>query len=143
MKLARETWILSAICILDLTTTIWLVSHHGAREGNQVMSYFLDLGYIPFALAKLLMCLAPLALLEWARRRNPKFVLKMLRCGIVLYLGIYCVGVYKINAQYQDPLQAQYAALISRWASQPASKSTMLIERTNVLNEMPVDLHLE
>jgi hypothetical protein len=144
MKFARESWILTVICLVDLTTTMWLVSNHGAREGNTVMNYFLNWGYVPFIGAKLLMFLAPLALLEWARRRNPKFVTGMLRFAIVLYLAIYCAGVYRINtAPSRDPLQAQYAALIDRWASKPASKSSMLVNRTNVLNMMPADLHLD
>jgi hypothetical protein len=108
------------------------------------MSYFLTLGFVPFALAKLLMFLAPLALVEWARRRNPKFVMRMLRCGIVLYLGIYCAGVYKINSVSQrDPVQDQYAALIDQWASKPASKSGLLFRKTNILSEIPTVLRAE
>src|SRR5436309_15545389 len=98
VKISRESWILSIICVLDLTTTIWLVSMHGAREGNTLMSYFLEVGFGPFILAKTAMFMIPIALLEWARRSNPKFVIGTLRCGIALYVGIYTMGVFSINA---------------------------------------------
>src|SRR5512142_1409053 len=84
MKLSRETAVILAICLADLLTTIWLVRCHGAVEANPLMRPFLDHGLFTFVLAKSFFCLAPLAVLEWARRQHPVFVQTALRTGIAL-----------------------------------------------------------
>ena len=104
------------------------------------MSYFLEFGYVPFILAKTAMFMVPIALLEWARRRNPNFVIGTLRCGIALYLVIYTVGVYGINAnRQQDQERSHYAALVQKWADMPVSKSADLQRQSNILNMIPRD----
>ncbi|HZT44444.1 MAG TPA: DUF5658 family protein [Chthonomonadaceae bacterium] len=98
MKLAKETWIIAAIALADLVTTIIFIQHHGAEEANPVFSHYWNMGVWPFILAKCICVIAPLFILEWARRRNPRFVSWALRGAIIGYIGLYGVGFMKLNA---------------------------------------------
>jgi hypothetical protein len=102
MKLSREGAVLVMICVLDLATTIWFVSCHGAAEANPLMRRFLEMGLAAFILAKGALSFGPLAMIEWARRRHPHFVIRALRAGIALYIGFYGLGVWNINRQSSD-----------------------------------------
>src|SRR5690349_18512926 len=121
-KIAKESWLLAAICVADLITTLWFVRGGGAIEANPIMRHYLDLGVLPFILAKSTMVLGPLAILEWARTRRPRFVTSMLRVGILLYLGSYGAIVWRINQpdQYEEMTPAQSIAF-HRWVSSPVS----------------------
>ncbi|HLV79680.1 MAG TPA: DUF5658 family protein, partial [Chthonomonadaceae bacterium] len=74
MKLARESWIIATIALADLVTTIIFIQHHGAQEANPVFSRYWKMGIWPFIVAKSICVVAPLFVLEWARRRRPRFV---------------------------------------------------------------------
>ena len=125
MKLARESWALAVICTVDLITTIYLVQNHGAAEANPVMRYFLELGYVAFIIAKAFMFVIPLAILEWARRRQPAFVRGMLRVGIVLYLGSYGAVVWRINARADgEAYTPEETVAIEKECSKPAQGYT-------------------
>lgn len=128
MKIARESWLLAAVCTLDLITTIWFVQRGNASEGNPVMRFYLERGIVPFALAKMLLFLGPLAVLEWARRRNPRFVRTMLRLGIALYVGAYGGVVWRINRPGEPiPTEAQLIAM-KEWAeSAPTAQDIALM----------------
>ncbi len=122
MRLARESWILIVICLADLVTTLWLVSRYGASEGNGLMRYYLGMGTLPFIFAKFVMFGAPLLVLEWARRHRPAFVRNMMRCAILLYVGMYGVGVWRINhaavADAAAEVQAESLARMSVYQSE-------------------------
>jgi hypothetical protein len=47
--------------------------------------------------AKIALLLGPLSVLEWARKRNPRFVSGALRGAIGAYLVMYGIGFYKLN----------------------------------------------
>jgi hypothetical protein len=95
--ISRESWIIAAICVADLVSTLIFVHHHGAREGNPLMDFYLQKGVIPFILAKCTMFLFPIVIIEWARRHNPDFVRRMARFAIAAYIGLYVVVVAKEN----------------------------------------------
>lgn len=97
-KLARESYILIGLCLADLISTLCVLSSGDAIEGNPIMSAFLALGVVPFIFAKAALVALPLIILEWARRRSPQFVSSMLRLTIVLYLGFYGAGVWRLNS---------------------------------------------
>ena len=99
MKLARETWILIAIGIADLVSTIIFIQQHGAREANPIFRHYWDMGLPVFVAAKIAMMGCPLLILEWARRQNPRLVARGLRCAIVGYVLLYGVGVARLNMQ--------------------------------------------
>ena len=93
-----ETLVLALIGLADLIATVLLV--HGGRftEGNPVLGYYMRAGLLPFAAAKALLTLGPLAVLEILRPRSPRFITAALRVGIGAYVAVYVVGVCQINA---------------------------------------------
>ena len=97
MKIAKETWVILAIGIADLATTIIFIRHHGAQEANPLFSRYWQMGLPAFITAKMALLIAPLAILEWARVRRPRFVSWALRGAIVAYLAMYCVGYARLN----------------------------------------------
>ena len=119
MKVARESWVLGGICAADLATTLWLVDRCGATEANSLMRYYLHLGYLPFIAAKSLLVLGPLIVLEWARRRRPVFVQSMLRCAIVLYVGLYSGTVWNANRSPSVMDDRVAIEMLADWAGQP------------------------
>lgn len=137
-KVARESLVLAAICLADLITTLWFVHHEGASEGNPLMNYYLEQGVIPFIAAKCVLVLMPLAVLEWARRRKPRFVQAMLRVGIVLYLGMYGAVVWRINAPgHEPPLSDAHLSAIRRWAALPPTREEISQLREQLVSVVP------
>ena len=134
MRLARESWLLAAVCTLDLVTTIAFVNHRGAIEGNPVMGYFLTLGICAFVAAKLVLFLGPLAILEWARQYRPQFVTGMLRLAVVLYLGFYCVGVWRLNGTVDEApgISAEQIATIEQAVSTAPTPEDLAAQRARV-----------
>ncbi len=120
MKLARESWVLIAICLADLVSTLVFVHAHGAQEANPIMQPFLLMGVIPFILAKSVFVFGPLYVMEWARRRRPKFVLCMMRVCIALYVSSYGAVVYRINSPGPDHMSANEMQMLETWAGRPA-----------------------
>jgi hypothetical protein len=111
MGIAIESVLIAAIGILDLATTLIWVQHHGAQEGNPIFRYYLALGPHWFALGKVILLAGPIVVLEWARRRQPRFTLWASRLAIVAYLGLYSVGVLHLNPHLLHPreIAAQFA----------------------------------
>ena len=98
MKIAKETWIIMAIGLADLTTTILFIQHHGAQEANPIFKRYWEMGLTAFIGAKMILLLGPLSILEWARHHRPRFVSFALRGAIVAYVVMYGVGYVKLNA---------------------------------------------
>ena len=105
MKIARETWLLGLICLADMISTLLLVHSGAAVEANPVLSFFLDRGGVWFVIAKSLLFLGPLFVLELLRRRRPESVTRILRVGIVLYLVCYGIGAVHVNVLNAMPLR--------------------------------------
>jgi len=102
-RISKESCIIAAVGIADLVTTLVWVHTHGAQEANPVFAHYLAMGPIWFAAMKLVMLIAPLFLLEWARRRRPRFTQMASRFAIVAYVGMYVVGVARLNPQLFKP----------------------------------------
>ncbi|MGC8784266.1 MAG: DUF5658 family protein [Armatimonadota bacterium] len=115
--ISRESWIIAAICVADLVSTLIFVHHHGAREGNPLMDFYLQKGVVPFILAKCTMFLLPIAIIEWARRHNPEFVRRMARFAIAAYIGLYAVVVAKENILSVRPPQPVPPAVMDFYGS--------------------------
>ncbi|HSV73011.1 MAG TPA: DUF5658 family protein [Chthonomonadales bacterium] len=129
-RIAKESWVLVAICTADLVTTIWLVTTGLATEGNPLMNHYLEQGVLVFIAAKALLVAGPLIVLEWARRSRPAFVHSMMRATIVMYLGIYGVGVLRLNSHaiLGGGLTPQDIA-VREWARQPITPEEMAYMR--------------
>jgi cell division protein FtsW (lipid II flippase) len=120
MRVSRETGIVGVLCALDLLSTLVLIQHHGADEGNTLMSFYLKQGTWAFIGAKCLLFVPALMIAEWYRRRNPRLVSVTLRAVIVTYVVFYAAGVVQGNRPVtateldwdQDPPGTGAAALL-------------------------------
>lgn len=84
-----ETTTLVAIGCVDLLLTIYLIATRKAYEGNPLMMAVGNaFGVYGFVAAKALLLAVPLTIAELARRRNPVFVKKALRVGVILYVAL-------------------------------------------------------
>src|SRR5436305_9589738 len=99
MRVSKETWIVAALCAADLWSTLFLVRHQGAGEGNTLMGFYLQQGVWTFIAAKCLMFVPALLIAEWYRRRNPRLVSRTLQGVIVLYVIFYAVGVVHVHGR--------------------------------------------
>lgn len=126
-KLARESYIILVICLLDLVATIWLVATHRAMEGNPVMSFYLDQGWDALIGVKLLLVVFPIFIAEWGRRYRPRFVRRMLRFTIAAYLGIYALAFTNVD--------------IMASARQLTDTNAVLMD-TSALSEQPQAIHI-
>lgn len=92
LNLAMETCILLAICLVDLVSTIWLVSTDRALEGNPIMAFYLQHSLCALVLAKVMIAGFAFFVVEWGRRRRPQFVRGLLRLAILAYISVYALG---------------------------------------------------
>ena len=97
MRVLRESWIILAIGMLDLTTTLIWVAQRGAQEANPIFRYYLELGPLWFIAMKFVCLLCPILIFEWARKHRPKVVLYGARFAIAGYLLLYLVGIARLN----------------------------------------------
>lgn len=103
MKLTRQTYFLIIIGLLDLVSTIYLLSYAGAAEANPLMARLLSHGVGVFVLAKVALIVGPLAILEWARRYRPALANRALSLALYAYLGLYVLGVARANFVIYPP----------------------------------------
>ncbi|MEJ5251475.1 MAG: hypothetical protein HPY54_12440 [Chthonomonadetes bacterium] len=112
MRLARETWLLLALGLADLASTVYLVRHGLVREANPVMAWYLvHFGMWAFCAAKTTMLVCPLMILEWARRIKPYLGLLALRIAFIAYVALYLSIVWRAN---QAHLQQVFSPYLSR-----------------------------
>src|SRR6476469_2202225 len=97
MRISRESWIIACIGVADLVTTLVWVHYHGAREANPLFAHYLAMGFVWFALMKVVLLAGPILLLEWARGHKPMFTRRASQFAIAAYLCMYGVGVAKLN----------------------------------------------
>ena len=102
MKIAKETWIIAVLGTIDLITTIVFIQHHGAEEANPIFRFFWHIGIPAFIAAKILLTGCPLLVLEWARKRNPRFVQMGMRTAITGYVAMYGFGFMHLNGPGAD-----------------------------------------
>ena len=117
MKISRAGIVLTAIGMIDLMTTIFLVNYREASEGNPVMAYYLHQGIPVFIIAKLVLCLGPLYLLEYARRHRPRMVMMSMRVAIAAYLCAYVGGISQLN---DFAIQAKTRNVSMAWLESPS-----------------------
>ena len=99
MRIARETWIISALGLADLISTIVFIQNNGAQEANPIFQHYWQMGLPNFILAKVVLMACPLMILEWARRHKPRLARHALRTVIVGYVMLYGIGFVKLNVE--------------------------------------------
>ena len=81
--------------ILDASATIWFIEQSMAVEANPLMKYFLDMGVLPFLLAKLIVVSISLRIL-WVYRNKKIAVYGACLCAIA-YLMLAAYVVYSLQ----------------------------------------------
>lgn len=89
--MAETIWV-SFICMADLLTTLYFIGQGHAWEANPLMRYFLQMGTVPFIVAKVMTFVPALSLAEWYSRYKPDMVRGLLRWVIIGYLALYIAG---------------------------------------------------
>lgn len=97
MTLTRESMVLIAICAIDLIVTLILLSSNAAAEGNPLMAFFLEYGVGTFIMMKITLTSVPVFIFEWCRQYRPRFVSRMIRITILMYLAIYASLFLVVN----------------------------------------------
>ena len=77
------------LCLLDVATTLYWVSHGYAREANPLLAHCLEQGSGHFVATKMMFFLPSLVLAEWYLPRNPSLVRRTLRAVLAAYMMIY------------------------------------------------------
>lgn len=97
MSLTKESQVLIIICLLDLVSTLALLSQGSAIEGNPLMSFYLRFGIWVFVMVKLALVFLPIFVAEWSMRYRPQFVRMMLRTAIATYVALYLLVFLTVN----------------------------------------------
>lgn len=109
MRLARETWLMLAIGLADLASTIYLVRHGLVREANPVMAWYLvHFGMWAFCAAKTTRLVCPLMILEWVRRVKPHLGVWALRIALLGYIVLYLSVMWQSNEAYFNRITSRY-----------------------------------
>ena len=95
--ISREAIILIGICVADTALTVALLAMGLATEANPIMAHYVEQGFGIFCLVKLGTLVPAVLAAELYRRHNPEFVRRVLRSGIIAYLGIYFAALFAVN----------------------------------------------
>lgn len=97
LTIGWESLVIFAICLADTLSTLMLYMSHRIVEANPLMARCLQSGTTNFCMVKMFSVLFLIGIAEWHRQRNPDFVQKALRSGIVGYTIIYVCSVIAVN----------------------------------------------
>ena len=89
----REAFLLAMICALDMYTTLWWVMNGEAMEANPLLAWTFHHHPIWFVFLKCATFLPALAAVPYLSKRHPRFTPWLLRFAILLYLGLYGIGL--------------------------------------------------
>ncbi len=95
--ISMESILIFAICSMDLLSTLWLLAAGLAAEANPLMAYLLKHGTAAFCAVKMSTVICLIAVTEWYKKYNPRFVRNIMRITIAAYLTIYAILVSTIN----------------------------------------------
>jgi hypothetical protein len=104
--LSLESWAIIVLCLLDLVSTLWLLSRGFADEANPLMRHYLDYGVGTFVAAKLVLVAAPLLIIEWGLRRRPQTVRRLARAGVWGYVALY--GLLHLGFNAPDAIAERF-----------------------------------
>lgn len=95
--IGMESMVMLTICVLDVVSTAWLVTAGLATEANPLMAYLIERSIALFCGVRMATVLALVIAAEIYRRRKPEFVRTVMRFGILTYLLLYVVLLYRVN----------------------------------------------
>ena len=96
-SVSPETITLTLIALVDCSTTAWLIRSGLAVEGNPVVRFYIERGWIWFFALKLIV-LAPMYIIDLHRTIDRTRLKLYLRVAVLVYAGIYGFGML---AQYK------------------------------------------
>lgn len=114
LGVARESYVILAICFLDLLFTAWLITTRRAIEGNPLMSFYLSSGLGMLVGVKVLLVAMPLFVAEWARRHRPQFVHRALRFAIAVYLSVYVIAFMNAGIFASEDKSAGHSNIVEQ-----------------------------
>jgi hypothetical protein len=88
-----ESICITAICLLDLVSTLYWVALGHAQEGNPLMAHFLNRGVVWFIAAKIATFVPGVIACEWYRTRRPEVARRAMRWVIFGYVVLYLAGI--------------------------------------------------
>ncbi len=95
--ISPETISLTLIALIDCSTTLWLIESGLAVEGNPVVRFYIEKGWVWFFALKLAVLL-PMYIIDLRRVMDRKRMRIYLRAAVLIYAGIYGLGML---AQYK------------------------------------------
>lgn len=92
-----EAKLLGGLALLDMLSTLYLMRAGVVVEANPVLAAYASVSPLAFVVAKLLMTVPQLVLLECIARRYPLLVRRYGRLGIAAYALVYVAGSLILN----------------------------------------------
>ena len=89
-----STMVLVTVAMFDLVTTLMLLNM-GFGESNPLFAPLVQLGSIPFALAKLVFLAIPILVLEFARKYRPSSAEQGTWIAAGAYIGLYLLHIVR------------------------------------------------
>lgn len=89
----REALLLTLLCALDMYTTLYWVVMGIATEANKFLAWTFNYHPLTFVAVKCASCLPALMMAPRLAQRRPQFTIWLLRVIILVYIGIYLIGI--------------------------------------------------
>jgi hypothetical protein len=115
--ISPETISLTLIALVDCSTTLWLIESGLAVEGNPVVRFYIEKGWVWFFALKLAVLL-PMYIIDLRGVMDRRRMRLYLRAAVLIYASIYGLGML---AQYK------------RFAQKPASATPNFSLSSSVL----------
>ena len=95
-NIVRLVYILAVLILIDLTATLFWVSHDLATEANPIMDFFLQYSPLLFVVAKLGLSGVGIYILYYFRKRFKDRIFKILLGLNLVYLAVFVYHLWGV-----------------------------------------------
>tara|TARA_Y100000310_G_scaffold79089_1_gene75786 strand:- start:5316 stop:5633 length:318 start_codon:yes stop_codon:yes gene_type:complete len=95
-SIVRLVYILAILIFIDLTATLFWLSHDLATEANPIMDWFLQLSPLLFVIAKLGLSAIGIWILYFLRKRFTKIIFQILLGLNLVYISIFVYHLWGV-----------------------------------------------
>jgi len=95
-KIVRLAYVLTILILIDLTATLYWVSHELAEEANPLMNSFLAYSPLLFVIAKLGLSGVGIWILYYFRKRFKNTIFKILLCLNLVYISVFVYHLWGV-----------------------------------------------
>jgi len=95
-NIVRLVYILAVLILIDLTATLFWVSHGLANEANPIMDFFLQYSPLLFVVAKLGLSGVGIYILYYFRKRFKDRIFKILLGLNLVYLAVFVYHLWGV-----------------------------------------------